>query len=62
LGNVQGHGYEDTYCPKCGERLIHRFGYRIVLYKLTSDKKCPHCRQSIPVTGRYARKRCNLPF
>lgn len=62
LGNVQGHGYEDTYCPKCGERLIHRFGYRIVLYKVTWDKKCPKCGQSVPVRGRYVRKGHNLLF
>jgi pyruvate formate lyase activating enzyme len=56
LGNVQGHGYEDTYCPNCGERLIHRFGHRIVRYRITSDKKCAKCGQSIPITGRYVRK------
>ncbi len=24
LGNIRGHDYENTYCPKCGERLIQR--------------------------------------
>jgi pyruvate formate lyase activating enzyme len=56
LGNVQGHGYEDTYCPRCGERLIHRFGYRIVRYRVTDEKKCAKCGQRIPITGRYVRK------
>jgi len=56
LGNVQGHGYEDTYCPNCGERLIHRFGYRTIRYRITDDKKCAKCGQLIPITGRYIRK------
>jgi pyruvate formate lyase activating enzyme len=53
LGNVQGHKYEDTYCPNCGETLIKRFGYTVVKYKVTDDKKCPKCRQPIPITGKY---------
>jgi pyruvate formate lyase activating enzyme len=28
-GNVPGEGGENTYCPKCGELLIERLGYRI---------------------------------
>jgi len=62
LGNVQGHEYEDTYCPNCGERLIHRFGYRIVRYGITDDKKCVKCGQSIPITGRYVRKQQGFLF
>ncbi len=56
VGNVPGHRCEDTYCPNCGERLIHRFGYRIIRYKITDEKKCAKCGQSIPITGRYVRK------
>jgi pyruvate formate lyase activating enzyme len=29
-GNVPGEGGENTYCPKCGELLIERFGYQIL--------------------------------
>jgi len=57
LGNVLGHGYENTYCPSCGEQLIKRFGYRIVRYKVTDDKRCPKCGEPIPITGRHVRKR-----
>ena len=57
LGNVQGHRYEDTYCPNCGERLIHRFDHQIVRYKITEDKKCVKCGRSIPITGRYISKK-----
>jgi pyruvate formate lyase activating enzyme len=62
LGNVQGHGYEDTYCPSCGERLIQRFGYRIVRYRINDDKKCAKCGQSIPIRGRYVRKERGFLF
>jgi len=56
LGNVQGHRYENTYCPNCGEILIKRFGYRIVKYEISDDKKCPKCNKSIPIRGKYIRK------
>lgn len=57
LGNVRGHKYENTYCPRCGETLIQRFGYIIVTYKIASDKKCLKCGQSIPITGKHTLKR-----
>jgi pyruvate formate lyase activating enzyme len=60
LGNVCGHGYENTYCPSCGELLIKRLGYRIASYKVTSDKKCPECHQPIPITGKRVRKSLSL--
>ena len=56
LGNVHGHDHENTCCPNCGEILILRMGYAIVRYKVTDDKKCQKCGNSIPVTGRYIRK------
>jgi len=56
LGNVQGHKYENTYCPNCGDMLIQRYGYTITLYKVTEDKKCSKCGQLIPITGRRIRK------
>lgn len=62
LGNVQGHDYENTYCPTCGERLIQRLGYTITAYRVTSDKKCPRCGQSIPITSKYIPKRRGLLF
>jgi len=53
VGNVAGHKYENTYCPNCGEKLIQRYDYCIVQYKITKDKKCPKCKTSIPITGEY---------
>ena len=60
LGNVRGHGYENTYCPSCGEQLIKRFGYRIISYKVTNDRKCPKCHQPIPITGKYVKKSLSI--
>jgi len=56
LGNVQGHGYENTYCPNCGQLLIKRFGYSITQYKITKDKECPKCSWHIPITGEHVKK------
>jgi len=53
IGNVNGHKYEHTYCPNCGEKLVKRYGYYIIKYNLTKDKKCPKCSLQIPVTGEY---------
>jgi pyruvate formate lyase activating enzyme len=56
LGNVHGHRYENTYCPNCKEKLIQRLGYKVITYKVTSDKKCPKCDRPIPITGELVRK------
>jgi pyruvate formate lyase activating enzyme len=51
IGNVQGHKYENTFCPECGERIIGRDGCRIVYYRLTKENRCPKCGTEIPITG-----------
>jgi len=56
LGNVQGHKYENTYCPKCSNLLIQRFNYTIAEYNITEDKKCPKCGQLIPISGRRIKR------
>jgi pyruvate formate lyase activating enzyme len=48
LGNVGGHRYENTYCPKCTALLIDRMGYRASVVRL-KDGKCPECGESIPI-------------
>jgi pyruvate formate lyase activating enzyme len=55
LGNTMGHKYESTWCPKCEELLIERYGFTIVRYSITPDKKCPKCGEKIPITGDYGR-------
>jgi len=56
IGNVQGHKFENTYCPKCGEMLIQRFSDTIMKYAITDDKKCSKCGQLIPIRGKRIRK------
>ena len=48
-GNVPGHDGENTYCPNCKELLIKRFGFDIVDYRITKDKKCPKCGAGIKI-------------
>ncbi|MGQ9469224.1 MAG: radical SAM protein [Nitrososphaerales archaeon] len=53
IGNVIGHRLENTYCHNCNELLIKRYGFSIVKYSITSDKRCPKCREKIPIVGNY---------
>lgn len=46
LGNVVGHEGESTYCPSCGERVIHRVGYRVLENRIR-ESRCP-CGDRIP--------------
>lgn len=48
LGNVGGHKYENTYCPKCNALLIDRLGFRVGTVKI-KDGKCPECGEMIPI-------------
>ncbi len=45
-GNVPGEGGENTYCPRCKELLIRRFGFRIGEDKI-KEGKCPKCGTGI---------------
>ncbi len=49
VGNVAGHEYENTYCPRCGTLLIDRSGFQIARNVITADKKCPDCGYGIAV-------------
>ncbi len=62
IGNVPGHRYEDTWCPECGELLIKRYGFSVLKYKITRDRRCPRCRASVPIVGHYVNKPTLLPF
>jgi pyruvate formate lyase activating enzyme len=48
LGNVFNHPYEHTYCPHCGELLIERSGYTIVIRNL-ADHACGRCGEKIAI-------------
>ncbi len=47
-GNVPGHKYENTYCPKCNALLIDRDGFRVSAIKV-KDGKCPECGEVVPI-------------
>jgi pyruvate formate lyase activating enzyme len=50
MGNVPTEGGEDTYCYKCGEKLIHRYGYEILSNRIEVSK-CPVCKSKIDGVG-----------
>ncbi len=49
-GNLPGQvgDYEHTVCHQCRQRLITRFGYRILDYAITAQGACPHCGTPVP--------------
>jgi len=55
VGNVPGH-LENTYCPSCGKLLIERFGFDVQSFNLKKDKKCPECREKIPIIGKFIKR------
>jgi len=46
IGNVPGHKAQNTYCPKDGELLIEREGYKVLQFNLKNGK-CK-CGEKIP--------------
>jgi pyruvate formate lyase activating enzyme len=49
-GNVPGEGGENTYCPKCGELLIERFGFSLTKIQM-KNASCPKCGTRIDGIG-----------
>jgi len=47
VGNVPGHGGENTNCPGCGREVISRVGYRVDAGRLKKGK-CAICGTPIP--------------
>jgi pyruvate formate lyase activating enzyme len=47
LGNLPGHPAESTYCPRCGELLIKRYGLSVLENHLQGNE-CPKCHHVIP--------------
>ena len=62
LGNVPGHPYENTYCPKCHEMVIKRFSFEIVKWNLTKDMSCPVCGTNIPIKGKFEPSGADHPY
>ncbi len=49
-GNVPGDDGENSQCPGCGERLIRRFGFRILENRLRGGA-CPRCEEKMEGIG-----------
>ncbi len=47
-GNVLGHPYENTYCPKCKRTVIKRIGFQIEK-KHTHNGKCDFCGEDLNI-------------
>ena len=47
IGNVPGHEYNSTFCPKCGKRLIYRAGFHVIEDNV-EEGRCKFCGQEIP--------------
>jgi pyruvate formate lyase activating enzyme len=57
MGNVPGHTYENTYCPRCGRLLIERYGLELVKSDLR-DNRCSGCGYRIPIVGGVPMRAC----
>ncbi|MCK4798725.1 MAG: AmmeMemoRadiSam system radical SAM enzyme [Spirochaetes bacterium] len=53
MGNVLSNEGQNTNCPKCGEILIQRSGYRIKQTGLTTKNTCGNCGESIRIIGSF---------
>lgn len=47
IGNVPGHKYNSTFCPKCDKRLIHRLHFQVLRNNI-KDGECKFCGHKIP--------------
>ena len=47
IGNIPGHEGENTWCPQCKTKLIHRVSFAVVK-NLVKDGRCPNCSRAIP--------------
>ena len=47
IGNVPGHKYNSTFCPKCGKRLIYRIHFSVIENNI-EEGKCKFCGNKIP--------------
>ncbi len=55
IGNIDIEGSEDTFCPKCGKKIIERNAFFTLEDKnITADGRCGFCRSKI--AGVFSRK------
>ena len=56
-GNRPGDPGENTYCPKCGEKVILRAGMLLVENRLAKGNRCPECKTRIPIISDWKKGR-----
>lgn len=49
IGNIPNHPAQNTYCPSCKKLLIERNALTLQRYFLDKEKRCPQCKEKIPI-------------
>jgi pyruvate formate lyase activating enzyme len=62
VGNVHGHGGENTSCPNCKNLLVERKGFDITEWMITKDKTCPECGFKPNIIGEYEKRSRTFPW
>nr|MDO8135984.1 hypothetical protein [Candidatus Njordarchaeum guaymaensis] len=53
IGNVLGHGGENTYCPSCETLLIERVGLSLKYHNIDRmDNSCANCHYKLKICGK----------
>jgi pyruvate formate lyase activating enzyme len=47
IGNVPGHIYNSSFCPRCGSPLIERTHFTLSRNEIRNGR-CPYCQEIIP--------------
>jgi pyruvate formate lyase activating enzyme len=55
LGNVPGHPLEHTYCSKCNNIVVKRYGYDIQGWNMDDNNRCNVCGNKIPIIGKLSK-------
>ncbi|MFW9848194.1 MAG: AmmeMemoRadiSam system radical SAM enzyme [Candidatus Thorarchaeota archaeon] len=50
-GNIPGHDFENTYCPKCGHKAVERYSVFLKSNNLGEDGNCPNCGTDLGIAG-----------
>jgi pyruvate formate lyase activating enzyme len=50
INNLKGSKFQDTYCPECGDMLVHREEFYTILNRV-SNGKCPKCKTEVLMVG-----------
>ena len=50
-GNIAGHDYENTYCPKCGDKSVERYSVYLKSNNLSEEGSCAKCGADLGIAG-----------